>query len=797
MKRLEQYLEELTEKAYAFLEREYNFNLLDISRFEAINFYLLHQAISEEKNLFIRINDKKYKSEIYRPSFLTIAILLFFKNYCDDVTAYNPGDILQKEKIRYTYVRQNLDGTHHIIGPKGAEYKNVSAKKIKLYAKVTAPKSERKVKTGLNHYKDFFNLVFKNLGGELPSVFKYKAAIILDKKLFLEELKNQNFTEIDLLKAIPFQWVNKNGKFETPQIPIDPMIYLAPDYETVQEYILDSDIDIESVIFIGKNKYDDNSLINLKRDLRDETVPFSIIIGSEDLKDDREQFTKWYWTSEEMAVLNNSSLGSYSLIKLESDIFYKNVLNFELFIVHLEKIHSIDLPKFNGIKKLLYSLALPKIDGRGSNQIEYIKYLLEREYVNSLKDQLETQNLDPDPIVAELHFEITELLKSFSNKKLGAMNKVCCDFVVIPDRFEDIWNVETSLNVISFKNFERQLSSFTKKRKFLLLSPFMNGVSAIELFKLCKNNHHEFTFICYPEEIDVMNALENRWEKDVSDELNSSNRKELCGISFPKENKVKETENILELIGRISEPHRRTGIYNWENLNSINYKIEFTDGENYILDVNKSVLLESDSYKNRVRVGNLRPNDSVRIYANPSRDILFETAKKEDASGRFEQIEKHAALWKNCLKKFYQAKPQLYLMDDLMKDLSNAGITYNHTANVQTKLDAGIDYLGQDNLSRMTLQIGADVLGMANAESKLGLMLHGGVGLLNNGNMVFNDTYLLRGDDMFALTFGLSPKIKINEHSGILLDWSYAKLYKIDGDLSNYMTSTIGFYYRW
>ena len=635
---------------------------------------MLHQAISEEKNLFIRINDKKYKSDTYRPSFLTIAILLFFKNYCDDITTYNPGDILQKGKKRYQYVKQNQDGSHYLRSSEG-EFPEVSSKNLKTYSKVNAHLANRKVKTGLNNYKDFFNLAFKNLGKELPSEFKYKAAIILDKKLFLAELKNQNFTKIDLLKAIPFQWVNKNGKFETPQIPIDPMVYLAPDYETVQEYILDSDIDIESVIFIGKNKYDDNSLISLKRDLRDETVPFSIIIGSEDLKDDGEQFIKWSWTSEEMAVFNNSNLGSYSIIKLESDIFYQNILDFELFIGHLEKIHSIDLPNFNGIKKLLYSLALPKIDGRGSNQIEYIKYLLEREYINSLKDQLETQNLDPEPIVAELHFEITELLKSFSNKKLEALNRVNWDYIVIPDRFEDIWKVETSLNVISFKNFERQLSSFNKKRRFLFLSPFMNGVSAMELFTLCKNNLHEFTFICYPEELDVMNAMENRWGKDVSDELNSNNRKELCGIRFPKENTITETENILELIGRISDPHRKTGVYTWENHNSINYKIEFNDGENHILDANKSVLLEEDSIKNRVKVGNLRPNDSVRIYANPSRDILFETAKKEDASGRFEQIEKHAALWKNCLKKFYQAKPPLYSMDDLMKDLSNAGIS--------------------------------------------------------------------------------------------------------------------------
>jgi hypothetical protein len=86
---------------------------------------------------------------------------------------------------------------------------------------------------------------------------------------------------------------------------------------------------------------------------------------------------------------------------------------------------------------------------------------------------------------------------------------------------------------------------------------------------------------------------------------------------------------------------------------------------------------------------------------------------------------------------------------------------------------------------------------MANAESKLGLTVHGGVGLLNNGNMIFNDTYLLRGDDMVALTFGVSPSVKVNEHAGILIDWSYAKLFKIDGDLSKYMTGTVGFYYRW
>jgi len=104
---IEKYLEELTSKSQKYLNKAYNLNAFRPSNFELINFYLLDKAINQQRNLYIQVNDPKQRNETYRPSFLTIAISLFFKNYCDnDNVEYKVGDILQKGKTRYEYVKK-------------------------------------------------------------------------------------------------------------------------------------------------------------------------------------------------------------------------------------------------------------------------------------------------------------------------------------------------------------------------------------------------------------------------------------------------------------------------------------------------------------------------------------------------------------------------------------------------------------------------------------------------------------------------------------------------------------------
>ncbi|MEN9699542.1 MAG: hypothetical protein RLZZ301_740 [Bacteroidota bacterium] len=126
----------------------------------------------------------------------------------------------------------------------------------------------------------------------------------------------------------------------------------------------------------------------------------------------------------------------------------------------------------------------------------------------------------------------------------------------------------------------------------------------------------------------------------------------------------------------------------------------------------------------------------------------------------------------------------------------NAGVTYNFTPAFDLKLDGGLDFIGDDNLNRLGLQAGLDVVKLANKTSKFGLQVHAGGSLINNGNYRFNDSYLMRGDDMLAVMGGLSPRFEIDQNLWFLIDASYLKLFKIDGDITKYMNVTVGLAYK-
>ena len=107
---LENYIDQIKEKATKHLYKEYQINNFSPNDFELINFYLIDKAINQEKNLFIKTLSKKQKQEIYLPSVLSIIISLFFKNFCDDSTLYEVGKIVQKDKMKYRIQRKTENG---------------------------------------------------------------------------------------------------------------------------------------------------------------------------------------------------------------------------------------------------------------------------------------------------------------------------------------------------------------------------------------------------------------------------------------------------------------------------------------------------------------------------------------------------------------------------------------------------------------------------------------------------------------------------------------------------------------
>ncbi|MEY3727640.1 MAG: hypothetical protein RL098_1103 [Bacteroidota bacterium] len=139
-----------------------------------------------------------------------------------------------------------------------------------------------------------------------------------------------------------------------------------------------------------------------------------------------------------------------------------------------------------------------------------------------------------------------------------------------------------------------------------------------------------------------------------------------------------------------------------------------------------------------------------------------------------------------------------HLMSEAGNGLSfNTALTYNFVPSFGLKLDGGLDLVGADNLNRLGLQLNLNVVKLANKDAKFGLELHGGAALLNNGNSIFNDTYLLRGDDMIAIMAGLTPSFKVDDKVRILIDATYMpKLFQIDGVITKYLNTTVGVAYQ-
>jgi hypothetical protein len=127
----------------------------------------------------------------------------------------------------------------------------------------------------------------------------------------------------------------------------------------------------------------------------------------------------------------------------------------------------------------------------------------------------------------------------------------------------------------------------------------------------------------------------------------------------------------------------------------------------------------------------------------------------------------------------------------------NSALTYNFVPSFGLKLDGGLDFIGEDNLNRLGLQLNLNVVKLANQTAKFGLELHGGGALINNGNSMFNDSYLLRGDDMIAIMAGLTPSYQVSDKLRILVDATYMpKLFKIDGIITKYFNTTVGVAYQ-
>lgn len=685
MDEIKKYVKEISDKSEHYLKNEYNLDSFKISKFQAINFYLIDKTLNQKLNLFIESYNKELPSITQFPTILSAAISLFLKNYCDDITEYKEGDILQKDGSRYLYFRKNENGTHFLKSG-NTDYPGVSNNNIIKYIVTNADLSQRKVKTKFNDYRNLFKLIFN--ADYVPSKFKYKSAIILEKKEFDDEIKNQTYTDIDILKAIPIRWISKNGTESWNHIPIEPMILCVPDFETLEEYILEKGIKIESLIVIGKNKYKDNDLTKIKRYLREGEIPNCIILGNAGFEDNNTQFIKWRWTYEEFAILEDLSLGRIESHQIQVSEFEIAINALQSFLGDLESKYSINLNNVKTLRQFLYPLVLSKeSNSRNTTQFDYVQHLLLKVSRESIIENLYNQNIDASLEISKVEIFIDEIFKRFKNDKFRLLNSLDFDVIIIPEPLLPNWKNEFKFKakLISLKEFLKTQNNFTTNKRVIVLSLFGNGMQPFDVVRNFLNTKHNYNFLCYQEESEILENIKNQYFNEVIKEYTSTDREKITGLKF----KIQPVEiQVSDLIEDLHDKSlKESKDYSYEESEQINYDIEFEEkGERIISDGSKNVLLLNNGTWTKSKVSNLIQKDRVRIYNNLSKEKLFDIAAQQDSKGRFNKVDYDSKIWKTALLRYFQDKTHsnpFYSETDLMKELQQSGLTITNTLTIK------------------------------------------------------------------------------------------------------------------
>jgi len=677
MNNLTTYYSELLQKIEKYLNKEYkSLGAINFEQFDKVNFYLIDKALNKNQNLHIKTIQKNEKSNFYVPIVISTAISLFFKNYCDTDIVYKVGDVLQKSGRRYKITgfdngKYNLE--FKISGTKSVAECN--EQQIKKYDIVKGHVADRRVKVRLDSYKKLFKGIFG--ADNFPTNFKHKTAIILDWNDFQTELREQNCTDLDLLKSIPIQRINKNGGEYDCSLPIDPMIYLVPNYYVFQDYVKDN-YNIDSLILIGKNKYDSEHFEALENDIYNEEIKKAIIVGKENIQDNTESFIKWNWTQPEISYLKEEPIAKIKSEYVADNDFLSAINEFYDYINKFEIEYSAKLSDLKRFKKLLYNLILPNENSRFLNYVDWVHDLMQKETENSLKDVLVSQNKNYFEQLQEIECLINKIFASFTNKKrevLLAQSKA--EILLVPKRNVSSWQKDfenKSIIIMSVSQFINSQVDFKRRKKVVLPSLFGYEFTPLDLIEQLASFPHSYKFLCYDDETLGLKELKNKISNQNSKEYSSTHRKKLTGIEFQYQEKPENISDLIENIADKAERERRQ--YEYESQENINYELTFEENDDeLVFDGSKSVLLHNENRKEQVY--NLVVGDKVRIYTNHTKEKLYDVALSEDSEGRFGEIDRLAQLWKECLRNYYSKQQQRnfeYSENNLRRDLNENGL---------------------------------------------------------------------------------------------------------------------------
>lgn len=652
----EKYLYELKKKCRESLQREYNLDQFDFSDFKIINAFLINKVIFDNDiNLLINILDKKERIKLYVPAILITAIFSFYKNYIHNLDyPYLPsvGEIVQQRGRRLKVVEITKEKRYRLQSiDKQKTSQEIDEEGIKTFFVTTGDLSERIVRQKFDLYKELFDSIFSGIGNKLPSKFEHKSVIVAKKEI-IDELKEFKIDSKKIYSSIPFQYISKRNK-RNENLPIDPMIYIVNDYDTVRDFVFKEDnVKLDTLIFIGETKYKD-WLISIEKDLKRGKFNNVIFIGESDINSFPNLY-KWNWKSPELEKLNNVEAGPADIIEVENESLSPSLKEFDELVKKIELDFNIELKDLHRHIRRLFPLVIPFPESRMKSQIINHRKFFERECEEILQDQFYRVNEDYRASYSQLKVCYNKILQAIGDDsgKMDELLKSKKFSLVVPKDLKQTWEEEIGkldlkkVKIISYEEFKKMPGENPKKVFFL-------AFYGNEFLKTILNSQHNISILLYKEEKERFDVYLHRFKRELEKEFSSSDRKKLCEIDYPKESPVEEISDMIERHYH-DDVENSIDHYDCCQTVSIDYKITFADGECRILDSHRSVILLKGGQKRNERIFNLIEGDEVIIYENTTREQLYDIAVKEDKEGRFQQIEKDSKTWKLLLREFFQ-----------------------------------------------------------------------------------------------------------------------------------------------
>ena len=635
-----EYFKNIADKSSDRISTEFDF-----SPFDQVNIYLTKQVLDKQQCLWLKPFDND-TTRFYQPLIFAVAVWFFKKNHYDGKkTPPKIGDKYQKGRERYKVIDVNCDyeGMENAIKLEGIGRSNSS---IVLYIRTLdgyTKLDNRTDNTNRDTFRPMLSFLNKTLGVQeiIPS-FPHKFAIVATKKYFKD-----CFTKLDE-RAFPYTYVSKDGE-ETKNIPTsESMFFVASNYETIQKYIFDRDIRLDTIIFM-ENKYDDQ----LQQDIDRGYFQKCIFVGEQ--KPDVQKLLEWHWTLPEDDYFNNLPQGKIKPIRVNNEVLENNVAQFVAHIRQLEQDNQINLKRLYPYAAYIYPLIVLSDNSRLKNRIDDLLHNFQIKSEQVLGEEFSTTGADYKEINKKLiddYRVIIEQIDFENNAKTQALKQIKkTDYLLMPKgQTLYIWQEEIkclgwlNTKVISFS----KLKSLEEQSNITVLA-----LEDYDFYVAIRNSKHHIKWLLYASEHKRYKNFSTRYKNQLIEEYNSRDRKKLIGIDYTDDIQRETIDENMERIFDDVDKHEGDADkhkYKTNYQDHITKRIIFTDDSSVELSANTTVILIDKNGKPlKYKVGDLIIGDKVRIYKNQHKEVLFNTAVNADKQGKFKDILDSTQLWKDKL----------------------------------------------------------------------------------------------------------------------------------------------------